>query len=112
MDQSCIEIVIADFGLAKNTKQSTSISFAGTPMYISPELLCGMNCDHKTDIFSLGVTLFQILSKDTLTSANQLNMLKDYETVMKILSSKINEHVTLQNQYHKRINKVSYTNGY
>ena len=62
MNDSAIDIIIADFGLAKNSKQSTSFSLAGTPLYISPELLCGISCDHKTDIFSLGVTLYQILS--------------------------------------------------
>lgn len=56
---------IADFGLAKILEgQSISVtgSILGTPEYISPEQSEGKPLDGRTDIYSLGVTLFQMLT--------------------------------------------------
>lgn len=58
------KIKITDFGIAKitdSTRTRTGI-FLGTPSYMSPEQLAGKNLDGRTDLFSLGVTLFQLLT--------------------------------------------------
>ncbi len=55
---------IMDFGLAKvmeEVRQQTT-AVAGTPYYMSPEQTLGKNVDHRTDIYALGVTLFEILT--------------------------------------------------
>ena len=53
---------IMDFGLAKvieEVRNHTTV-VSGTPYYMSPEQTLGKNVDHRTDIYSLGVTLFEL----------------------------------------------------
>ena len=52
---------IMDFGLAKFLEeyQSTHTKAIGTPFYMSPEQIVGKNLDHRSDLYSLGVTLFE-----------------------------------------------------
>lgn len=56
---------LTDFGIALLTGQETvtsSGSFIGTPEYISPEQIKGYKADVRSDIYSLGVTAYQMLS--------------------------------------------------
>ncbi len=56
---------IVDFGLAKlasSTKITESDTTMGTLAYMSPELLHGENSDHRADIWSLGVVLYEMLT--------------------------------------------------
>lgn len=56
---------IVDFGLAKllgGTKLSKSGSTMGTAAYMSPEQTHGEEVDHRTDIWSLGVVLYEMLT--------------------------------------------------
>lgn len=49
---------LADFGMAKKMKENEkSMSFCGTPEYLSPEILNGTGHDKSTDWWSLGVLL-------------------------------------------------------
>ncbi len=53
---------IMDFGLAKvveEVRNHTTV-VSGTPYYMSPEQTLGRNVDHRTDIYSLGVTMFEM----------------------------------------------------
>lgn len=56
---------LADFGVAK-LLQATSLTAAGavlgTPHYIAPELAIGDLVDHRSDLYSLGVTLFRLIT--------------------------------------------------
>ena len=57
-------VFIADFGIARSTDSQvvTSGSVLGTPAYMSPEQVKGKPVDRTSDIFSLGVILYQMLS--------------------------------------------------
>jgi serine/threonine-protein kinase len=56
---------LTDFGIARRTDQlcfTQAGSYAGTPAYMSPEQLAGEVADERSDIFSLGVTVYEGLA--------------------------------------------------
>jgi Protein kinase domain len=59
-------VKVADFGIAKMAGQSTELTVAGSvmgsPQYLSPEQIRGEELDGRSDIFSLGVVLYELLS--------------------------------------------------
>ncbi|MCK4667140.1 PEGA domain-containing protein [Candidatus Dependentiae bacterium] len=58
-------VKIADFGLAQAANlDSITVtgSLIGTPAYMSPEQAAGKKVDHRSDIFSVGVMLYEMIS--------------------------------------------------
>jgi serine/threonine-protein kinase len=58
-------VKILDFGLAKLTEQARVTrtgAILGTLEYMSPEMAQGKSSDHRADIFSLGVTLYEMVT--------------------------------------------------
>jgi len=53
---------LMDFGLAKVVREvrNHTTVVAGTPYYMSPEQTLGKNVDHRTDVYSLGVMIFEL----------------------------------------------------
>ncbi len=74
------EIKIIDFGIAK-AESKIETTRAGTLKgkfgYMSPEQADGFEVDFRTDIFSLGIVLWELLAQDRLfVSNNEINTLK------------------------------------
>jgi len=57
-------VKVTDFGIARITDSSKTKTgmVLGTPSYMSPEQLAGKRIDGRSDLFSLAVTLYQLLS--------------------------------------------------
>ncbi|MCK9379926.1 MAG: serine/threonine-protein kinase [Sulfuritalea sp.] len=63
--QTSGDIKISDFGAAMLTSSEqtrTQVSGVGSPAYMSPQQVRDMTLNHQTDIYSLGVVMYQLLS--------------------------------------------------
>jgi len=63
-------IALIDFGISQTTHtarvepEGSTREIAGTPYYMSPEQAAGLSSDERTDLYSLGVILYQMLTGD------------------------------------------------
>ena len=53
---------ITDFGVAKKNTRDNSSETSGTPGYMAPEVLCGLNHSFSVDFFALGVIIFEFMN--------------------------------------------------
>jgi serine/threonine protein kinase len=68
-DDGTLRAKIIDLGLAKSLNEpgdqtgiSTPGAFAGTPEFASPEQFAGVQVDIRSDLYSLGITLWEMLT--------------------------------------------------
>ncbi len=76
------EVKIIDFGIAKaqgKTSQTQVGILKGKFSYMSPEQVRGLHIDHRSDIFSLGIVLYELLTLERLFLGES-----DFDTLEKI----------------------------
>ena len=72
-------VKIMDFGIARmrhaeSSRTSTGMVL-GTPRYMSPEQISGQSVDQRSDIFSLGTVLYEMLTQTTLFAGQDVNQI-------------------------------------
>lgn len=67
-------VKVMDFGIAKmaSSSQTRTDVVLGTPTYMSPEQIAGKKVDGRSDIFSLGIVLFELLAGQPPFTADTL----------------------------------------
>jgi serine/threonine protein kinase len=75
-------VKITDFGLAKLTQGASSNTAAdsilGTPLYMSPEQAFGESVDQRSDLFSLGTVLYELLTgRQPFASENYMGVIQN-----------------------------------
>lgn len=87
-------VKVADFGLAGEVRGAVvdmGGKIIGTPLYMSPEQAQGMEGDFRSDIYSLGVTFYQMLSGKPpfMSSDTKVLIKKHIESDLPALSADI-----------------------
>jgi serine/threonine protein kinase len=104
------DVKITDFGLSTNLKSTLSMAstIAGTLDYMSPELLSGQGHSFPTDIWSLGIMLYEIMTFDVpfkgallqftqlVDSGNIPQITQPYSSELKHLTSNMLKQEPLQ----------------
>ncbi len=70
-------VKVMDFGLARSVEGQTTQSgtVMGTPAYMSPEQAQGKPVDHRSDIYSLGLILYEMFTGTAAFTADTVNAL-------------------------------------
>ena len=94
-------VKIIDFGIAHAKTSGDLKSIMGSPTYMSPEQIEGEKVDHRSDIYSLGVTMFEIMTgkrpfgecktKEELFDAIKRKNLPDVDPIFNIDREHTNE---------------------
>jgi serine/threonine protein kinase len=74
------EVKIVDFGIAKAASQGTVTSngaIKGKVAYMSPEQASGEKIDHRSDIFSTGILLYEMLTQKRMFTGENLEILDE-----------------------------------
>jgi serine/threonine-protein kinase len=71
-------IVLMDFGIGHDLRKSpaSELSLSGTPLYLAPELLSGGEASVCSDVYSLGVLLFHLVTGSFPVQAGKLTELR------------------------------------
>lgn len=98
------EVKIVDFGLAKATSQlekSEAGIIKGKFSYLSPEAAQGAEVDHRTDIFAVGIILWELLSGKRLFFGDS-----DYATVKQVQEAKYTPLSQLRSDVPEELDRI------
>jgi serine/threonine protein kinase len=57
------DIKVLDFGIARSFEENTTVGqFVGSPAYMAPEQIQGTGVDQRTDIYAVGLILYEMLT--------------------------------------------------
>ena len=74
-------LVLMDFGAGQpagdTTPRPRSDALTGTPLYLAPEVLAGGDSTPQSDIYSIGVLLYHLVTNDYPARANSLQELRE-----------------------------------
>ncbi len=65
-------VVLMDFGAGSETRGSARATAAGTPLYLAPEVLSGGAATRQSDVYSIGVLLYHLLTNSYPVAADNL----------------------------------------
>ena len=81
-------VKVVDFGIARveepGTRLTTTGMGLGTPSYISPEVCLSQEVDQRSDIFSMGIVLFEMLTGDIPFKSDS-----PFEMMTKVVEAKV-----------------------
>ncbi len=91
------KVYITDFGLAKSLQEtglSTSGVVMGTPQYLSPEQAKGDNVDQRSDIYTLGIIMYEMITgQELFVSETVIGFLQKHISQKPTNPSEINESI-------------------
>ena len=93
-----IDVVIGDYGEAKEMGDTTN-SVRGTIIYMSPECLTGQKYSFPSDIFSMGVSFFQLMTGETFNNIGVASRMLG-ETEEQVMNS-LREQLSKNQLYHE-----------
>ena len=91
------QVKLADFGIAKtaqSTVQTAAGNLKGKYSYMSPEQAQGAKLDQRSDIFSLGICLYEMLTlKSMYAGVSDLQLMQKVEAAEYVPPRQINPHI-------------------
>ncbi|MDJ0838537.1 MAG: serine/threonine-protein kinase [Acidobacteriota bacterium] len=91
--------IVMDFGIAKaadQTRKTAAGTFMGTARYVSPEQAMGKDIDGRSDIYSMGITLYELVTGTVPFSSDQW---------MTVLYQHINEQPPAPEKFYEGIDR-------
>lgn len=94
---------ITDFGIAKSitSKISKDKQVIGSVYYVSPEQAKGENMDHRSDIYSLGIVLYEMLTGELPYTGD-----KSIAVALKHINEKITPPIEKNSEISKSVNNI------